>query len=102
MWDFLQTPVASAVIWVTVLVALIAVAAFVVRKFRDRAVGDTPPASDLLSNFREMAQQGALSDTEYRTIKTMLGAKLHQELPETPRPRPERPDRSDEVSRKGE
>lgn len=77
---FLTTPVAQTVIWVTVLVIALCVAAWVVLKFRDLATGNAAPSSDLLSNFREMHQQGELEDTEYRTIKTMLGGKLKDEL----------------------
>jgi len=77
---FLQTPTAQAVIWITVLVILIAVGAFVVLKFRDRATNAMTPSSDLLTNFREIHHQGELSESEFRTIKTMLGAKLQGEI----------------------
>ena len=51
-----------------------------VLRFRGRAVSAVPPASDMLANFREMARQGDIDETEFRTIKTMLGAKLQDEL----------------------
>jgi len=77
MLEFIRTPIAQAVLWTTILVILVSVGVFVVAKFRDRAVGSAPLTPDLLSTFREMQQQGDLSETEFRTIKTKLGATLH-------------------------
>ena len=80
MLEFLRTPIAQAVIWLTVLTVLVVVGAYVVAKFRGRAVGAAPEASDMLSTFREMRQQGDLSEAEFRTIKTKLGATLPEQL----------------------
>jgi len=68
------------VVWSSILAALIAVGVYVVLRWRDRAVGNDRASSDLLSNFREMAQQGDIDESEYRTIKTMLGGKMQAEL----------------------
>ena len=38
------------------------------------------PASELLSNFRDLFDQGKLSDAEFRNIKTLLKERLQQEL----------------------
>jgi hypothetical protein len=80
MAEFLKTSTAQAVIWTAVLVFFIALACFVVLKFRDRAFNDQGAATDLLSNFQEMEQQGDISDAEFRTIKTMLGTKFQRGL----------------------
>lgn len=80
MLDFLRGPTAQMVIWLAVLACLISVGVYVVLRFRGRAVGNVAPTSDMLANFREMAQQGDINETEFRTIKTMLGAKLQGEL----------------------
>lgn len=80
MLEFLHTPVAQSVLWFTILVVLVAIGAFVVAKFRDRAVGSAPASSDLLSSFREMEQQGDLTEAEFRTIKTKLGATLQDSI----------------------
>ena len=80
MVKFLASPVAQPIVWSAVLAVLLVCAYYVVLKFRDRAVGDETSASDLLSNFRELHERGALSETEYRTIKTRLGSKLQDEL----------------------
>ena len=78
--EYLRSPVAQAVIWVTVLVVLIFVGAWVVLRFRGRARDDTAPTSDMLSNFREMHHGGHLDEAEFRTIKTKLGDKLRDVL----------------------
>jgi len=80
MLEFLRTPIAQAVLWFAVLVILVTVAVFVVAKFRDRAVRSAPVTSDMLSSFREMAQQGDLSEAEFRTIRTKLGATLQDPI----------------------
>ena len=80
MKDFLLTTPAQLVIWTTVLLVLVAVAWYVVGRFRDHAVDDRLTANELLTNFKELHQQGDINDAEYRTIKTALGAKLRQEL----------------------
>ncbi len=80
LMDFLRSPAAQAVLWVTVLMILLVVGAWVVLRFRGRATEDTAPTSDLLSNFREMHHDGHLDESEFRTIKTMLGGKIPQEL----------------------
>ena len=83
MLDFLRTPYVQAVIWTTVLLMLAVIGLFVVTRFRDKADEDTPTSSDLLTNFREMQQEGDISEKEFRTIKTVLGAKLQDELKDT-------------------
>ena len=80
MQEFLTTPIAEAVLWVSVLLMLLAVGYYLVRRFRDRIDDDRPTASDLLTNFREMHHEGDISETEFRTIKTVLGRKLQDEL----------------------
>jgi len=80
MQEFLTTPIAEAVLWVSVLLMLLAVGYYLVRRFRDRIDDDRPTASDLLTNFREMHHEGDISETEFRTIKTVLGRKLQEEL----------------------
>ena len=80
MQEFLTTPATKALLWVTILLIMLAVSYYVVRRFRDRTDDGGQTASDLLTNFREMRQEGDISETEFRTIKTVLGRKLQQEL----------------------
>lgn len=79
MLDFLRTWPAQLVIGVTILAVLSVVGWYVVAKFRDSTGDDGLSASELLSNFREIHQQGDIDESEYRKIKTALGAKLQQE-----------------------
>jgi hypothetical protein len=62
------------------LAIMIAIAAFVISKIRAETLQREPPASELLSKFREMHSRGVLSDAEFRTIKTALAEQLQKEL----------------------
>ena len=77
MWEFLATPPAQAVMSVAVLLILIAIGFYLVRRFAYRADEDQPDTHEHLTNFREMHHQGDIDETEFRNIKTVLGAKLH-------------------------
>ncbi len=82
MQDFLTTPATMAVLWLAVLMIMMAAGYYLVRRFRDRTDDDRQTASELLTNFREMHLEGDISETEFRTIKTVLGRKLQDELKE--------------------
>ena len=80
MKEFLTTPLAQVVIWTTVLVMVMAVGWYIVGRFRESSDDDHLTANELLTNFKELHHQGDIDDVEYRTIKTVLGAKLQDEL----------------------
>ena len=80
MQDFLRSTPAQATIWGTVLIVLCLVGVFVVKRFRDRADRGGPSPSDLLSEFRELREDGDITPQEYRQIKAVLGTKLQQSL----------------------
>jgi len=80
MQEFLTEPTAGAVLWVGVLLIILAFAYYFLRRFRDRSGDDRPTASKWLTNFREMHHEGDISDTEFRTIKTVLGQQLQEEF----------------------
>jgi uncharacterized membrane protein len=80
MEEFFNSTPVQLVIALTALAILTVISAFVVKKFRDRNDDDRPTANDLLTNFRELHDEGDISEKEYRNIKTVLGDKLHQEL----------------------
>jgi uncharacterized membrane protein len=69
--------------WCAVLALLIALAVYLVGRFRGHADDDQPHASDMLPNFRELHSRGELSDGEFRTIKTLLKRQLEDELKDT-------------------
>jgi uncharacterized membrane protein len=80
-WDrFWSLRPESLVMWLAVLAALIAVAAYFILKIRAKTLQHEPPASELLSKFRDLHSQGELTDEEFRTIKTTLAAQLQREL----------------------
>jgi uncharacterized membrane protein len=68
------------ILWLAVLAAMIAVAAYLIMKIRAKTLQREPPASEMLSKFRELHSRGELTDEEFRTIKTTLTAQLHKEL----------------------
>ena len=75
--------IAWALVWCAVIALLIALAVYLLGRFRGHADEDQPQASDLLSNFRELHSRGGLSDEEFRTIKTLLTRRLQDELKDT-------------------
>jgi uncharacterized membrane protein len=83
MWEFLQTPFARFVIDTAILLVLVAVGYYFVRRFRDRISEHRQTASDWLTNFREMHHEGDITDAEFRTIKTVLGEQIQTELNDT-------------------
>ncbi len=68
------------VVWGAVGAALVAVGIYVVSKVRAGFRDDASPTSRLVNDFRELHSQGELSDQEFRTIKTMLAARMQQEV----------------------
>ena len=83
-WELLLSePEYQAVLLVAVLVILLLVGYYVVRKFRDHIGRDDTSTTEVLANFEEIHHRGTLSDEEYRTIKTALHGKLRQELKDT-------------------
>src|SRR5262245_14358385 len=80
MKQFLLSTPAQLVIWLSVLAVLIAIGGFIVGRLRGRADDERQTANDMLSNFREIHEQGGIDKAEFRNIKTVLGVKLQQEL----------------------
>ena len=80
MWNYLSSPMAQLVLWGAGLAALVAVGVYVVGKVRPADQPERQSASELLSEFREMYEQGELTDEEFRTIKSKLNQRLQREL----------------------
>ncbi len=59
---------------------MIAIGLAIVRRFRGSAADDRPLQSEMMSKFRELHEEGGLSDEEFRTIKTKLASELKSEL----------------------
>lgn len=78
--EFLSSREARLILLSTALGMLIAIGVYAVARFRDAIKEDKPSANELLTNFRELHSQGHLSDEEFRTIKTQLGARLREEI----------------------
>ncbi len=80
MVELLEGPWYLAIILFATVVALIAVGAYALSKWRDAIDDDTSNASELLTNFREMHSRGDLTDEEFRTIKARLSYEIQQEI----------------------
>jgi len=83
VWDFLSTPTAQSILLVAVLMVMMAVSFYALRRLRDQINKDRSPTSERLTNYREMHQRGDISDAEYRTIKGLLAEELQEELSNT-------------------
>jgi len=68
------------VVGIAALAILVAIGIYLVGKIRAETVQKEPPASELMTKFREMHSRGVLSDEEFRTIKTTLTDRLQTEL----------------------
>ena len=80
MLEFLREPEPQAVIWTAVLLILVIISCYIVKRFRDQIGDDRPTASDWMANFREIHDGGDISEKEFRTIKTVLGDQVQEEL----------------------
>ena len=79
MMEFLLQPTPQVVIRSTVLVIVILTSIYVVKKFRDRIDEGMPGPNEHMSFFREMYDEGDITETEFRTIKTVLSEQLEGE-----------------------
>jgi hypothetical protein len=85
MWELLaelsgREALVEAALLFAAIAALAGLGALVVSKFRGSTKDEERPASQMLSNFRDLAEQGELSETEFRNIKTLLSDKIQEEL----------------------
>ncbi len=78
--DFLSTPTAQSILLVAVLLVMMASSFYALRRLRDQINEAPSAASERLTNYREMHQRGDISDSEYRTIKSLLAEELQEEL----------------------
>jgi len=80
MPEFLQTTTAQVIISLAVLAVFVVVGVYVVLRFRDFSDGDEQSAHDTYTNFREMHDEGDISEAEFRKLKTVLGKQMEDEL----------------------
>ena len=74
------TPGGQLVFWSAILAVLVLVAKYVLGKTRPASVQEEPDPNEMLSKFRELHAKCELSDAEFRTIKTTLGARLKAKI----------------------
>jgi uncharacterized membrane protein len=79
MNEQLQSLTQAALLFAAVFV-LTAIGIAIVRKFRDTDSDDTSESSDMMTRFRDLHEQGGLSDEEFRTIKSKLATKLRADI----------------------
>lgn len=65
---------------VAVLAGLVVVGWLVVQRFRGSTADEGRPESEMLTKFQEMRHEGDISETEYRTIKSVLGEQLQRNV----------------------
>lgn len=80
MMEFLLQPTPQVVIRSTVLVIVILTSIYVVKKFRGRIDEGMPGPIEHMSFFREIYDEGDITETEFRTIKTVLSEQLEGAL----------------------
>ncbi len=80
MADILAHPLVRAGLLFLAMAVLAGLGALIVSRFRGGAEDDQPTASEMLTKFRNLHDEGQLSDQEFRNIKTLLSAELQQQL----------------------
>ena len=80
MLEFLESAAAKVIVMLALVVALIVIGVYIAARVRNMLANPAPDSSKLLTKFRELHAKGELSDEEFRTIKSMLGEHMHQEL----------------------
>jgi hypothetical protein len=70
-----ESLVQAALLFAAIFV-LTAVVLAVARSLRSRPNDDTRDASEIMANFRQVYEEGGLSDEEFRTIKARLAREL--------------------------
>ncbi len=83
MLDFLVSSTGQAILMTSLLVIIIILGVLVVARFRNFNDDDQPTASELLTNFQELHDEGDISEAEFRKLKTVLSDKLRHELNDT-------------------
>lgn len=80
LWEIATTPYGKLVVGISLILFFIATGWYLLERLRDGNANDRPAASDLLTNLPQLRGEGAVSEEEYRTIKTALEDRLQQEL----------------------
>lgn len=83
MSEFLHTPTAQVILSLAVLAVFVVIGVYVVLRFRGFSDEDEQTAHKTYANFREMYEQGDISDAEFRKLKTALGKQMEEELSNT-------------------
>jgi hypothetical protein len=77
---------APLLIQLSALMATLTIAAYVVGRVRRRIYEKGKMSTALFQNFREMHEQGELTDDEFRAIKARMASRLRAELNDTNEP----------------
>ncbi len=80
MLELAKDPVARIVLYFAVGAALVLIGIYVVGLVRGGAGEKQATAQEILADFRDMHDQGDLSDDEFRNIKLKLAGQLEGEL----------------------
>lgn len=80
MWEIFSSPFAQTVLWTSGLAALVGVGIYVIGNVRPQGKPTRDSGGELLSDFREMYEQGELTAEEFRAIKSKLKQPLPHEL----------------------
>ena len=80
MIEFLESARSRIIILSALVAALLVIGIYIIGRVRRALSTSGPTHSDLLTNFRDLHARGELSDEEFRTIKSMLGERMHEEL----------------------
>lgn len=75
-----QTTGFELVLLGALLAILLVVGLYIVGKIREETKQSQLPSGEILNNFEELHARGQLNDQEFHTIRSMLRARMHDEL----------------------
>ena len=70
--QIMEIPEARWVVWISLLATAIIIAIYVAAYFRNLAFGKSDNASDHLSEFRRLKEEGKLGDKEFAQLKSTI------------------------------
>jgi len=85
IWEALSTPTVQAVLGLLILLAVCAIAFYVLSKLRDSNSQDVPMDQLLRKNFEEMQSGGYINEAEFRNITSLLGEPPRRYSPPIPK-----------------
>lgn len=78
--DLMEIPEARWIVLITGLVVCVCVGYYIVKLFRDMALGGNSDPTSYITDFQKLRDEGKLDDEEYARLKQSIPKQLPEEL----------------------